>query len=181
MMEDLSLHILDIAENAIAAGAKRITIAVNENEVRNLLTIRVTDNGPGIPPADLGRAADPFFTTKGKRTGLGLPLLAQSTGQCGGNLAVTSAAGKGSRVVARFRFRHIDRPPLTNMEGTLAVLVIGHPEIDFRYRHRKDGRVFRFDSRRFLKGIGRPWETSPDLIRAVITALRSGLESIGGT
>jgi len=180
MMEDLSLHVLDIAENAIAAGATRIVIAINENEARNLLTIRITDNGPGLSAAGLDRAADPFFTTKGKRTGLGLPLLAQTAGQCGGSLAIASAIEKGTKVTARFRYRHIDRPPLTNMAGTMAVLVLGHPEIDFRYDHRRNGRVFRFDSRRLVDR-ERPSGTSPDLIRAVKNALGSGLRRIGRT
>ncbi len=75
MMEDLSLHILDLAENAISAGAGRIEIVVNENERRDLLTVRVTDDGRGMTAEEADRALDPFFTTKRKRTGLGLALL----------------------------------------------------------------------------------------------------------
>ena len=48
MMEDLSLHVLDIAENAVSAGATRVLIAVNENAARDVLTIRVTDNGRAL-------------------------------------------------------------------------------------------------------------------------------------
>ena len=102
MMEDLSLHILDIAENAVAAGATRVRIAVNENERRDVLTFRVTDNGRGMPPEEKARALDPFFTTGRKRTGLGLPLLAQTAEHCGGRLTLISAPGRGTRVVARF-------------------------------------------------------------------------------
>jgi signal transduction histidine kinase len=60
MMEDLSLHILDLAENAMAAGARRIVIAVNENERRDLVTVRVTDDGRGMTEEELERALDPF-------------------------------------------------------------------------------------------------------------------------
>ena len=102
MMEDLSLHVLDIAENAVAAGATRITILINENEARDLLTIRISDNGPGMTKEAARRALDPFFTTKGKRTGLGLPLLAQAAEQCGG--------GRDDRGAARARGQ--DRRPL---------------------------------------------------------------------
>ena len=110
-MEDLSLHILDIVENAIAADATRITVTINENERRNLLTIRVSDNGRGMSKKDARRALDPFFTTKRKRIGLGLPLLAQAAEHCGGGAVLTTVPNRGTKVAARFRHRHIDRPP----------------------------------------------------------------------
>jgi len=181
MMEDLSLHILDIAENAIASGATKIAVIINENEKRNLLTIRVSDNGPGMPKEALRRALDPFFTTKGKRTGLGLPLLAQTAEQCGGGVTITSALKKGTKVAVRLCFRHIDRPPLTNMNGTMTALVLGHTEIDFRYCHRRNGRVFRFSSHRFFKEYGASLEVNPELIGSVKKALQTGLKRIGRT
>jgi hypothetical protein len=181
MMEDLSLHILDIAENAIAAGATRIAVTVNENEKRDLLTIRVTDNGRGMSPGEERRAFDPFYTTKGKRTGLGLPLLAQAASQCGGGIALRTAPGRGTTVAARFRFSHIDRPPLTAMAATVMTLVFGHPEIDFRYLHRVNGRVFRFASRRFLRDRRTGPCLSPAVLRAVKKDLRTGLRRIGRT
>jgi len=181
MMEDLSLHILDIAENAIAAGATRISVTINENEDRDLLAIRVSDNGPGFTQEALRRALDPFFTTKGKRTGLGLPLLAQAADLCGGNLTITTGSKKGARIAVHFRYGHIDRPPLTNMRGTMMVLVFGHPEIDFRYRHRRNGQVFRFANRCFLRESGRSSWTDPILIGRVDKMLRTGLRRIGRT
>jgi anti-sigma regulatory factor (Ser/Thr protein kinase) len=180
-MEDLSLHVLDIAENAIAAGATRITVTIEEDESRDLLTIRVDDDGSGMDEEDLRRTPDPFFTTKGKRTGLGLPLLAQAAEQCEGHLTVSSVPGKGTKVVALFRHRHIDRPPLTNMAGTLAVLVLGHPEIVFRYRHSRGGRTFRFSSRRPFAGRAGRTPPAPDLITSVREELERGLRKIGRT
>ena len=181
MMEDLSLNVLDIAENAIAAGASRITILINENEARNILSIRISDNGPGMTKEDARQALDPFFTTKGKRTGLGLPLLAQAADQCGGGLTVAAAPAKGTKVVALFRYRHVDRPPLTNMAGTITVLVLGHPEIAFRYRHLRDGRTFRFSSRRASAAGAGGTPTAPDLIASVRERLVRGLRRIGRT
>jgi hypothetical protein len=181
MMEDLSLHILDIAENGIAAGAKRISIAINENKKKDLLTIRVSDNGWGMSKDTLRRALDPFFSTKGKATGLGLALLAQAAEHCGGGLAIATAYGKGTKVVARFHYGHIDRPPLTNMTGTIATLVLGHPEVDFFYRHSRDGRVFRFDGRRLIQGRGMSTGLDPAAIAAVKKGLKTGLRRIGRT
>lgn len=181
MMADLSLHILDIAENAIGAGATTIIISINENENRDFLTIRVTDNGKGMTRAVQRKALDPFFTTKGKRTGLGLPLLAQAAEQSGGRLDVVTTPGRGTKVTARFRHSHIDRPPLSKMTETLMMLIIGHPQIDFRYRHRRNGEDVLFASRHFLKETGAPSLTEPVLIREVKKALRGGLEKIGRT
>ncbi len=47
-MEDLSLHILDIAENSIAAGADKIQLKIVEDIKKNLLTVEITDNGKGM-------------------------------------------------------------------------------------------------------------------------------------
>jgi anti-sigma regulatory factor (Ser/Thr protein kinase) len=181
MMEDLSFHVLDLAENAIAAGASRVTILVNENVARDLLTIRVSDNGRGIPADVRERVFDPFFTTKSKRTGLGLPLLAQAARQSGGGVEVVTAPGRGTRVTARFRYGHIDRQPLTGMAETIMMLALGNPEVDFRYRHRRNGRTFKFSSRRVLAGTGRRAPVHPALIRSVRKTLQNGLRRIGTT
>ena len=181
MMEDLSLHILDIAENSVVAGATSIAITINENQRRNLLTIRISDNGRGMSKNALRRALDPFFSTKGKATGLGLPLLAQAAEHCGGGLRIVTIRRQGTTVTARFRLGHIDRPPLTNMAGTMTTLVLAHPDIDFRYRHCRNGRVFRFA---LAPGIRRSMAASglrPDIIGAVESKLRTGLRRIGRT
>lgn len=178
MMEDLSLHILDIAENSVAAGASRLSIAVNENERRDILTIIVSDDGRGMSPEEMERALDPFYTTKGKATGLGLPFLAMAAEQSGGRLRLASTPGAGTRVVARFRHGHVDRPPLTKMAETVMMLVFGHPEVAIRFRQRRNGRDFRFDSRRFVAP-GGGTAVSASAVAAVREALANGLRSIG--
>lgn len=174
MMEDLSLHILDIAENAVAAGATRILIAVNENVRRDRLTFRVTDNGRGMSAAEKARALDPFFTTGRKRTGLGLPLLAQTVEACGGRLTIASEPGEGTRVVASFPYAHVDRPPLTRMASTLMALIFGHPEVAFGYRHSRNGSRFSI-----LHRAGRGPAGSE--IIAVRESLKRGLAQIGAS
>ena len=176
MMEDLSLHILDIAENAIAAGATRVRIAVNENAERDILTFRVTDNGRGMSRKDRGRVFDPFFTTQRKRTGLGLPLLAQTAEVCGGRVVVESAPKRGTKVIARFRWGHVDRPPMTRIAETLMSLFFGHPEVDFRYRHTRNSSVFSYMRRGRSGGA-----VIPSKVAEVRDALDAGLKGIGAS
>jgi hypothetical protein len=176
MMEDLSLHVLDIVENAVAAGAKRVRIAITESAARNALSLRVTDDGRGMTAREQARALDPFFTTGRKRTGLGLPLLAHTAEICGGRLTIASVPGRGTSVAARFPLSHVDRPPLTKMAETLMTLFFGHPETDFHYRHTRNGRVF-ICLRKGRAGGG----TAPREIIALRERLRKGLDRIGAS
>jgi hypothetical protein len=176
MMEDLSLHVLDIVENAVSAGAKRVCIAVNENEARDVLTIRVSDDGRGMSAGEKAQALDPFFTTGRKRTGLGLPLLAHTAELCGGRVTIVAAPGRGTSVTARFPFSHMDRPPLTKMAETLMTLFFGHPETDFHYRHTRNGKKFMY-LRKGREGGG----VAPLEILTLRETLRKGLGRIGAS
>jgi C4-dicarboxylate-specific signal transduction histidine kinase len=131
-MEDLSLHILDIAENAIRAKARNVGIRVIQNDDDDTLIVEVTDDGEGMNEEAVKRSIDPFFTTKaGKNVGLGLPFLAQSVQEAEGTLNVESAAGGGTKVTAVFRLSHIDRKPLGNLDETVRCLKATHPEVNF--------------------------------------------------
>ena len=133
-MEDVSLHILDIVENALRAEAKNVVIRLAQEKRADRLVLEVTDDGEGMDEKTRRRSLDPFFTTKrGKRTGLGLPLLAQAAEETGGTLEVQSAPGKGTKVIATFGLSHIDRKPLGDIEQTLHCLKATHPEVCFRF------------------------------------------------
>ena len=147
-MEDLSLHILDIVENSIRAKASRIEIRVVEDTAKDLLTIEISDNGQGIDEETVKKVVDPFFTTRTtRRVGLGLPLLSQAARESGGDVEIESKVGRGTRVKATFGYSHIDRKPLGNMETTLTTLIVGNPEVDFIYEHKKDELEYRLDTK----------------------------------
>ena len=147
-MEDLSLHILDIAENSISASAKRIEIRIDEDEGKDLLTIEIKDDGKGMDEQTLQKVLDPFFTTRTtRRVGLGLSLLAQAARETDGNLELDSRNGEGTTVRAAFRFSHPDRKPMGDIDETIRTLVVGYPGIDFLYEHRKNNSIYRFDTR----------------------------------
>ena len=141
-MEDLSLHVLDVAENALAAGATRIEIRVLEDHRENMLRIEIQDNGRGMDEQAARLALDPFFTTKpAKRVGLGLPLLAQAAREADGHLEIESAPGNGTLVRASFRLDHPDLRPMGDMLQTMAALAGAHPRVQFVFCHRRNGAV----------------------------------------
>jgi len=133
-MKELSEHILDIAQNSVAAGASQLTITLTEED--SLLTIVISDNGCGMTPEFLSSAMDPFTTTRTTRkVGLGLPLYRMSAEMTGGTLDITSAPGEGTTVTALFHTDHLDCPPPGNLPQVIALLVQGNPDMEITYRH----------------------------------------------
>jgi hypothetical protein len=128
-LRDLSLHILDIVENAIRAGATDVRVGVAQDPEADSMEITIQDNGSGLAvPAE--QALDPFFTTKhGKRTGLGLSLLKEAAESTGGSLELVAAPPHGLLVRARLGLSHIDRLPLGDVAATLAVVACTNPEV----------------------------------------------------
>lgn len=152
-MKELSLHILDIAQNSISAGCTRLELSLTEQDGR--LTLVIGDNGRGMTPEFLASVTDPFTTTRTTRkVGLGLPLLRMAAEQTGGSLAIESTVGVGTTVTARFCSGHIDCPPLGDMAGTVALLVQGAPEVDTIYTHTTSRGSFTFDTREIRAVLG---------------------------
>ena len=126
-MQELSLNILDIAENSTRAGATLVEIAVTEDPDRDTLTIAVRDNGCGMDEKLLKSVRDPFTTTRTtRRVGLGVPLLEEAAQATGGHLSIRSAPGKGTELEAVFGYSHIDRMPLGDLAGTISALIQCH-------------------------------------------------------
>jgi signal transduction histidine kinase len=148
-VRDLSLHILDIAENSVRAGARCLRISLTEDEENDTVTLVIEDDGRGMSEEMLQRAADPFFTTKDrKRHGMGLALLAQATREAEGEFDISSEPGAGTKIRATFRCSHPDRKPFGDIPATLEALVAGNPDVALVYEQRKGDEVMRLDTRR---------------------------------
>lgn len=148
-MEELSLHILDIVENSIAAKADKIEIRISEDKKKDSLCIEVIDNGIGMDSETVKKALDPFYTTKKiRRFGLGLPLLSEAAKAANGHLSVKSKKGQGTRIKANFQYSHIDRQPLGDIGQTIVALVIGNPEIDLIFVYKRNFHKYHFDTRK---------------------------------
>lgn len=146
-MRELSLHIMDLVENAMAAGATVIEIGVERDPQADRLSIAVEDNGPGLGvPWEM--ACDPFYTTKpGKKTGLGLSLLRFRAEQAGGGMEVGRSGLGGLAVRASMRLSHVDRSPLGDLAATLCALVSAGGGLDLRLRMRAGDREWRVGAR----------------------------------
>lgn len=147
-MPEISLHILDVAENSVRAGASLVKIEVLADTARNTLSITIADNGCGMSGEQLAKVSDPFFTTRStRRVGLGIPFFKQAAEGTGGSFSIRSKEGKGTVTEAVFVLDSIDRMPLGDMTATIHTLVTCHEEMDFYYRYARDGREFTLDTR----------------------------------
>ncbi len=178
-MKDLSLHILDIAQNSIVANATKIGITVSENEKHNCLTIVIEDNGSGISPEVLEKVTDPYTTSRTTRkVGLGLPLLHDACRQTGGKLTVESTVGKGTKVMAELGLSHIDRQPIGDIVGVLLLLISSNPKIDFTYKHVRNEKFYIFSTVEVKEILGEIPINSPEVIRMLRDMLGSNLEEL---
>lgn len=131
-MRDLSLHLMDIIQNSVSAGAAKITVSVYTDSEKDELVFGVADNGEGMDKELLERVINPFYTTRTTRkVGLGIPLLKSSAEAASGKLWIDSEKGKGTLLKASFRISHIDRLPLGDIADTIVSVIIAHPEIEF--------------------------------------------------
>ena len=172
-MEDLSLHILDIVENSVAAQADRIEIRITEDKKKDLLTVEVLDNGIGMDQETAKKALDPFYTSKTvRRFGFGLSLLSEAAKAANGHFSIKSKKGEGTKIRADFQHSHIDRKPLGDIGETIITLVMGNPEIDFIYVHKKNSHASRFDSRKIKTQLKEKPINSLDGMRMIRKSLK---------
>jgi hypothetical protein len=150
MFEELSLHILDIAMNSLAANASRVRIKVAERARRDSLSIQVQDDGSGMDATTLKRVLAALATSKRSRKkniGLGLALLRQTTEMCDGRFEVLSRLGEGTTVKASMKLSHVDRPPLGDLDATILTLCAANPAVDVQLHYLSDTEQFHFSSK----------------------------------
>ena len=151
-MKELSLNILDVAENSVKAGASLTQILLTEQD--GMLKLEIVDDGCGMSEDVVRSVVDPFYTTRTTRkVGMGIPLLKLACEQTGGSLGIVSTTQEadpvahGTHVTATFDMNHIDFTPLGDVSASILTLIQGHPDTDFLFRHIVDGRVVELDTR----------------------------------
>jgi len=132
-------HIMDIAQNAVKAGAKNIRIYIEEIPGK-ILKFVVEDDGPGMDEGTLSKVFDPFFTTrdpKVRKVGLGLPFLKQSAEATGGYVKLKTKPGKGTRVEALFHLDHVDCQPVGDLPSIFSTLIFSEDNVNWYIRRKK--------------------------------------------
>jgi anti-sigma regulatory factor (Ser/Thr protein kinase) len=187
-MKELALHILDIAENSVAAQAQSIEISVAENLAADRLELRVEDDGKGMDADTAARAVDPFHTSRTTRkVGLGLPLLKAAAQACEGDLALVSRLGEGTCVLVDFQRSHIDRVPLGDLPGTFLGLLVGHPEIHWKFVYTVKPatefplEAFEFDDGPVKEMLGDLPLTEPSILAYLRNQLEEGIAGVAAS
>lgn len=176
-MRELSLHILDIAENCVTAKADLIRISVTENIHSDRISFSVSDNGSGMSEDMVALVSNPFVTSRTTRkVGLGLPFLKATAEACNGGLTINSVLNKGTKINCWFQRSHINRMPLGDIITTITMLVIGYPDIHWIFRYDFNDAMFEFDDEFFKSELGDISLSEPSIISFLRDHLRQGIE-----
>ena len=182
MMSELSLNILDIAQNSITAGASLVEVVIKIEHKNDMLILSVKDNGKGMSKEFLETVENPFVTTrKTRKVGLGISFFKQAAEMTGGCLKIDSQPGAGTTIAAFFKKNHIDRQPLGDIPGTMTALCTLNPDIDFTLDYIADENEFKFDTRevRELLGDDVPL-SSPSVADFLNEYIKENIENLSG-
>ena len=183
-MREIALHLLDIAENSVAAESKHISVHVHEDLFRDRLTACVIDDGRGMDAATAQQVQDPFYTTRTTRNvGLGIPLLKLAAEMADGSFSLQSEVGRGAWVEAEFRHSHIDRMPLGDLASTFLTLLISHPQIEWTFLYRMTdennrSQDFLFESGELKSELGDISLTEPEVLTFLRGIFEDGIEAV---
>ncbi|PKO96509.1 MAG: ATP-binding protein [Bacteroidetes bacterium HGW-Bacteroidetes-9] len=178
-MKDLSLHILDIAQNSISAKAGTIEVEITENVKSDLYSIVIKDDGIGMTPEFAAKATDPYVTSRTTRkVGLGLPLLKQNAERTGGSLKIESEVGIGTKVTTSFSLSNFDRPPLGDIAGTIVLLAAANLKTRLIYRHITEISTFIFDTNEINEMLDGMPLSDPGIIRFLKEMINENLHEI---
>lgn len=167
-MTEISLNVLDVAENSTRAGASLVEITLAADTKADTLTLIIKDNGCGMTPEQVAHVEDPFYTTRTTRkVGLGVPFLKQAAESTGGSFKIESEPGVGTIDTAVFGLSHIDRMPVGDISTTIQNLIVFHPDTDFVYTYRYDDREFVLDTREFREVLGGVPLDTPDVAQYI--------------
>ncbi|MEG0546507.1 MAG: ATP-binding protein [Oscillospiraceae bacterium] len=179
MMRELSLNVLDIAQNSISAKATLIEIEVLENTFEHTLLIKISDNGKGMTKEQVVNVKDPFFTTRTTRkVGMGIPLFKMAAEMTGGFLEIESEVGVGTKLSASFNTDSVDFVPLGDMCSTISMLITMNIEIEFIYIQKLDENEFVLDTRELKTILGDVPLNEPDIAEWIKEYIKENINNL---
>ena len=180
-MRELSLNVMDVAQNSVRAEATVVRISVTESDKDDRLTIVIADNGCGMTQEQVQQVIDPFFTTRTTRkVGLGVPLFKLSAEQTGGSFDIQSEKGVGTTTTASYVKSHVDMTPLGDINDTIKILIQCNPQIDFVYTYTTDNGSFTLDTRELREVLGDVALDTPDVLEWIADYLAENTRNIHG-
>lgn len=179
-MKEISLNLLDILENSIKADSKNIELLIIDDDKKDEIYIEINDDGIGMEEELKEKVFDPFYTSStNKKVGLGLPLFRYEAESCGGYVKIDSKKGEGTSVKIKFVKSHIDRPPFGDIVSSILSIFITHPEINFKYKHIYNEKVFEVSTEVLKEALGGD-KFSPIMIKGIEEFLRNNLNLLYG-
>ena len=180
-MRELSLNVMDVAQNSVRAQASLVFITVTASDRDDLLTICISDNGCGMTDEQVQQVIDPFFTTRTTRkVGLGVPLFKLSAEQTGGSFDIQSKVGEGTVTTASYVKSSVDMTPLGDINSTVKILIQCNPDIDFVFTHGTDSGSFTLDTRELREVLEGVSLDTPDVLEWIAQYLEENTQKIYG-
>ena len=94
--------LLNLVQNAFAAMSEGGKLGITSKNQGDFISLRIKDNGCGIPEDKLSKIFEPYYTTKASGTGLGLTLVYKIMKEHNGDIHVKSELGKGTEFILDF-------------------------------------------------------------------------------
>ncbi len=180
-MKDVSLFVLDLVQNSIAAEARVISIEIIECKPDKLLSLMIRDDGKGMDEHLLSNVTDPFFTTRTTRkVGLGIPMAKAAAQGCGGSFAIFSRKGEGTQINMTFKTDNVDCPPFGRMDQTIAMLVAANTNVDFIYKHSTQTGTLDLDTRTLKLKLDGVSIDVFEVLEWISSYIRDGIKEIDG-
>lgn len=168
-MKELSLNILDIAQNSLTAKSTLVEILLEETD--ETLRITVRDNGCGMSEDMVRRVTDPFCTSRTTRkVGLGIPFFKLAAEQTGGRLELESVSqdvspeNHGTVISGLFYKNHLDFTPLGDVVSTVCTLIQGCGGVDIVFRHTMPNGEVETDTREIRTMLGDIPLSEPEIL-----------------
>jgi len=86
-------------KNGMQAMGQGGTLRIETKSLKESVEVIISDSGPGIPPEQMEKIFNYYYTTKEKGVGLGLPIAHRIIEAHGGQLKIESQVGSGTRVM----------------------------------------------------------------------------------